>query len=740
MTHPLVHAVATAAALVQTPCRIRHVRWLQPTLPCDRCGSAARRVWEVARTAIDLDLDAPVLLRVAVSVQHCPACRHHFRAQPPFLRPDAVYTNRIVAKAVQAVFTDGLAFRRVPDRLARDFWVRPTEGMVRAWCRTYSMHVEGQESYLPWVVEEFSGILCVDEVSQGALGLLLAVDPAAPGGDRLVGYQLVDGSVDGAAVSAFLRRLKDAGICPEEVITDGSTLYPAVLADVWPTAAHQLCLCHETRHVTDAVRAVVSLARRALPPPPPRPRQGRGGPLSPVPPPPHPDDPATQQWQLRRARRHAEVSEVHAWARQGYSMRASAGHTGRNRRTIRAWLQPEIPVLAAETQAIAARVAAAGEDTLLRRRRLTPERQARLQELARQGLSHSAIARSTGLHRVTVSRWLRVGPTGAPEAIPDDQGLPAEDVTASATSATSTVAALPAPWTSWEQVWQVREALKEHRWLLLRHPEHLTAEQQEVVTGLVTGPLGDLLGVAHRFLLDWYALWRTEDGQRRPLAEAQERYECWRTSAEYQALAPLRKVQDLMTAARFTRLSQFLRQPHWEATNNGAERMGRAFRHGQAPHFRLRTTEAIDGALRVVSLQTKERAITPPTGRCASSPCRPRSARLRRPRRSPACARVGVMRAWRHQSPRLPEGAGWPASGAHRWQWAQRQFRSVRDPGAVSTRDQHADRPRANGRSAKALRASHADRFQTRLADCARNEAGRSVSAACPRVTRGIVD
>ena len=69
-----------------------------------------------------------------------------------------------------------------PIRLARDFWVRPTEGMIRAWCRTYSSHLDDQASYLPWVVEEFSGILCVDEVYQGALALLLAA-PAIAGVD-----------------------------------------------------------------------------------------------------------------------------------------------------------------------------------------------------------------------------------------------------------------------------------------------------------------------------------------------------------------------------------------------------------------------------------------------------------------------------------------------------------------------------------------------------------------------------
>lgn len=175
------------------------------------------------------------------------------------------------------------------------------------------------------------------------------------------------------------------------------------------------------------------------------------------------------------------------------------------------------------------------------------------------------------------------------------------------------VAPPPDPWTSWAQVWEVREALRARRWLFLRRPDHLTTEQQETIHALMTGPVGDQVGVARRFLVEWYALWRTEAGQRRSLAEAQECYERWRTDPAYQALPALQKVQALITPTRFARLSQFLRHPHFEATNNGAERMGRAFRHGQAPHFRLRTEAAIEGGLRVVMAQTKGQATTPPT-------------------------------------------------------------------------------------------------------------------------------
>jgi hypothetical protein len=208
---------------------------------------------------VDIDLDQPIVLVVEVSVHVCTACTRMFRAQPPFLRPRAIYTRRVVQKAVEAVFCDGMAARCVPDRLARDFWVKPDEKMVRVWCHAYAAEIDFDADYQPWVVANFSGILCVDEVYQGDLALLLAVDPAAPDGDRLVGYTLLPKTreVNQSMVTAFVERLRAAGVNPDEVITDDSRLYPAVLAEVWPTAMHQLCLFHATRRVVRAVSDVV---------------------------------------------------------------------------------------------------------------------------------------------------------------------------------------------------------------------------------------------------------------------------------------------------------------------------------------------------------------------------------------------------------------------------------------------------------------------------------------------------
>jgi transposase-like protein len=510
-------------AVNQTACRVRHVRWAPPELPCDRCGRTAHAVGAAHRTALDIALDGPVVLLVTVSVHHCPTCHHCFRAQPPFLRRDAVSTNRVVSKAVLSVYQDGMAMRRVAARLARDFWVQPSEGMIRQWCKTYSATLDLADDYLPWVVAEFSGILCVDEVYQGKLALLLAVDPAAPEGERLVGYQLVHGSVNQEEVVTFLSRLRAAGIEPDEIVTDGSPLYPTALAQVWPAAAHQLCLFHETRRVTSAAGQLIKEVRASRPAQPARRASELRGRPRRCPPAAVEQDAAAQDWRRRQERRDAKHAQVHLLRRQGASCRQ--------------------------------------------------------------------IARHLGISPTTVGKWLRATP---PAITPSDE---AHLVAVAVTQEAATLPPPPAPWTSWEEVRQTRQALADARYRLLRRPDHLTPDEQTQIERLLAGPVGDRLGVARAFLLDWYAIWRDEQGQRRTHDDASARYRRWQEDAHYRDVLPLARVQRQLDPTHFDRLSPFLREPTWEATNNGAERTGRLFRHQQAPHFTLRTGTAIAGAL-----------------------------------------------------------------------------------------------------------------------------------------------
>jgi len=527
----------SCAAIRSVPCTIRQVRWSHPSLACPQCGNPAPRVWDVTRVAIDLDLEQPVILAVEVSVHRCRSCGREFRAQPPFLRPDAIYTRRVVQKAVEAVYCDGLAARNVPDRLARDFCVRPSERMVRLWCKAFADRLDFATDYQAWVIASFSGVLCVDEVYQGELALLLAVDPAAPDGDRLVGYALVLKGVDADAVKAFLARLKAAGIEPAEVITDDSTLYPAVLAEIWPTAAHQLCLFHATRRVVEAVNDVVRQVRRTLPSPPPVKGFALGGPPRRTPPSPDQHDPASERYRWCQARRAVGIAQAHA-------------------------LRPQIQ-------------------------------------------STRALARAVGVNQDTVRRWLQLTP-------PDPTTLAA---LAEAVELAPTIEPPPQPWRDWDEVRQVREELRLNRTLFLRHPDHLKAEEQQALAKLLASPAGAALRVARSFLEAWFAIWRDEHGQRRPIVEAEQRYRAWHEDAAAAEFAPLRKQQQHLDANHFAHLSVFLHDAAWEATNNAAERTGRAFRHSQHPHFRLRHLEMMDADLKVHAYLRKERACSPPVAR-----------------------------------------------------------------------------------------------------------------------------
>jgi hypothetical protein len=109
------------------------------------------------------------------------------------------------------------------------------------------------------VLQRFSGTLCVDELHLGTYTLLLATDPLA---DLAVGFALV-GANDQDHLGRFLRNLARWGLRPEVVVSDGSSLYPELLAAIWPDAEHQLCVFHLLRDVLDKVLEGVRRLRRA---------------------------------------------------------------------------------------------------------------------------------------------------------------------------------------------------------------------------------------------------------------------------------------------------------------------------------------------------------------------------------------------------------------------------------------------------------------------------------------------
>jgi transposase-like protein len=170
--------------------------------------------------------------------------------------PKAGYDDLVRQAVLDRILDDGLNVQRTLAAMKRDFFLKLSEGFVYDCLRAKVAQLD-MATHRRMVTEKFSGTLCVDELHLGRFTLLLATDPIA---DLPVGFALV-GRNDQDHVRRFLSNLKGGGLMPRVVVTDGSDLYPAVLAELWPAARHQLCVFHILKDVNDLiVKAVRRLA------------------------------------------------------------------------------------------------------------------------------------------------------------------------------------------------------------------------------------------------------------------------------------------------------------------------------------------------------------------------------------------------------------------------------------------------------------------------------------------------
>jgi hypothetical protein len=186
-------------------------------------------------------------------------CCATFRNSPPGVEPRAQYDNQVRQSVLDRIFEDGMSVEALRAAMKRDFYLDLSEGFVYD-CLHREVARLDMADYRRWALHQFAGTLCVDELHLGKYTLLLATDPVA---DFPVAFALVKRN-DQDHLRRFLNNLKTWGFSPQTVITDRSPLYPAVLAEVWPQAQHQLCVFHVLEDVTDEVLDAVKRYRREL--------------------------------------------------------------------------------------------------------------------------------------------------------------------------------------------------------------------------------------------------------------------------------------------------------------------------------------------------------------------------------------------------------------------------------------------------------------------------------------------
>jgi hypothetical protein len=238
---------------------VRVVRRTPKTHPCPDCGKRGRRKRLLRRRIRTLAYRQVAFLDVhhAEYKARC-RCRKSFRSWPLDVPPKSHYCPLVRQAVLDRLLGDGLNVERTRACMKRDFLLDLSVGFVYD-CLDWQLRRLNLPEQRRLSLERFSGTLCVDEVHLGRHTLLLATDPLA---DLVVGFALV-GANDQGHLRRFLLMLKGHGFLPGVVISDGSNLYPAVLAEVWPHAKHQLCVFHVLQDVTEEVLDAVRRLRRA---------------------------------------------------------------------------------------------------------------------------------------------------------------------------------------------------------------------------------------------------------------------------------------------------------------------------------------------------------------------------------------------------------------------------------------------------------------------------------------------
>jgi hypothetical protein len=253
------------AGMDASPCAVAEIRipvkCAPKKAPCPTCGKlGVRKRKPLHRSVRSIAYRAVVFLDITYGEYRatCPCCKT-FRNNPDGVLPKGHYDNKVREAVLNRILGDAMSVEAVLRAMRRDFLLDLSTGFVYD-CLEQQVRRLNLGSHRQRVLEWFSGTLCVDELHLGRYTLLLATDPLR---DLPVAFALVAAN-DQGHMRRFLQNLANWGLRPRVVVTDGSNLYPTVLAEVWPDAAHQLCIFHVLKDINGKILDEVRRLRGEL--------------------------------------------------------------------------------------------------------------------------------------------------------------------------------------------------------------------------------------------------------------------------------------------------------------------------------------------------------------------------------------------------------------------------------------------------------------------------------------------
>jgi hypothetical protein len=114
-------------------------------------------------------------------------------------------------------------------------------------------------------LDRFSGYIAVDELYQHPFCILSLVDNRT---FTRLSYRVLERDPTAADIRSFLAafktRVSRRGGSVKGITTDGSTLYPEPLKELWPGVPHQVCRFHVLKEITKAVLHALAAVRKTL--------------------------------------------------------------------------------------------------------------------------------------------------------------------------------------------------------------------------------------------------------------------------------------------------------------------------------------------------------------------------------------------------------------------------------------------------------------------------------------------
>lgn len=228
--------------------------------PCPHCGKLGKRIRTHERRVRTIAYRKIAILHITCGeYQARCGCCSTFRSSPDGIVPRGKYDNKVRQAVLDRILDDGMNVEATLRSLQRDFLLDLSTGFVYDCLRNAAAQLD-LSAHRQKILQVFSGTLCVDELHLGRYTLLLATDPLR---DIPVAFALVKDN-DQAHLRRFLKHLKDSGLLPQVVVTDGSSLYPKVLAELWPQAEHQLCVFHVLQDLHQQILDAAKRMRRRL--------------------------------------------------------------------------------------------------------------------------------------------------------------------------------------------------------------------------------------------------------------------------------------------------------------------------------------------------------------------------------------------------------------------------------------------------------------------------------------------